>query len=286
MIMDFEKLYLDEREKTSSLEKDVKRLEEEIRNLKLSYTNSKTAKDGYNEESLVCNDLNNKLLPKKFFHILGNDKFEQGPTRTKTDIWSKNNDIKCQIKKFKNDQFQQLDRHWVEHFIDNIPGLKGAFQMLKNTIEIPLLPNMSHVDKTKPRQKLCTSNYTKNELDDFITLFNENKRAILEYAFFGIDIKARPEFCIAVEYEKDNITRKKIVLLKIVEMIKYLETLDFKISHMKTGLSLGKNKPPITIQRKGGDKGEKSSNQLQIKITLSRIVEKVEPLASHTFINP
>ena len=69
-------------------------------------------------------------------------------------------------------------------------------------------------------------------------------------------------------------------------MIKYLETLDFRISQMKTCLSLGKDKPPITIQRKGGEKGVKSSNQLQIKITLSRIVEKVEPLASHTFINP
>jgi len=287
--MSFEKLYLAEREKNKRLEEErekthslVKRLEEEIRKLKLSCTNSKTAKGGYNEEILVCNDLNNKLLPKAFFDILGNDTFEQGPPRTKTDILS--NEITCQIKKFKKDRFQQLDRHWIEHVILNIPRLEGAFQMLKNTIEIPLLPNLSHVDKTKPIQKLCTSNYSKTELDDFVTLFNQNKRAILEYAFYGIDIKTRPEFCIGVEYEKD--TRKKIVLLKIVEMIKYLETLDFRISQMKTCLSLGKDKPPITIQRKGGEKGVKSSNQLQIKITLSRIVEKVEPLASHTFINP
>ena len=39
---------------------------EDLKDNKLSYINSQTAKNGYKEEQLVCNDLNNEKIIKQF----------------------------------------------------------------------------------------------------------------------------------------------------------------------------------------------------------------------------
>ena len=82
----------------------------------------------------------------------------------------------------------------------------------------------------------------------------------------------QPEYLIGVQYE--NKKRTKIVVFTIKEIISYLEKLNFKISPRKTCILLGNNKT-ISLQRKGGDCGKKSSNQLQIKIILSNLIDKV-----------
>jgi len=53
--------------------------------------------------------------------------------------------------------------------------------------------------------------------------------------------------------------------------------LKFKISPRKTVIYLG-DKGTISLQRKGGDGGKKGSNQLQIKLILSNLIDKVENL--------
>ena len=78
-----------------------------------------------------------------------------------------------------------------------------------------------------------------------------------------------------VEYE--NTKRNKIVVFKIEDVIKYLEQLNFKISPRKTAILLGDNST-ISLQRKGGDTGKKSGNQLQIKLILSNLIDKVPML--------
>jgi hypothetical protein len=85
----------------------------------------------------------------------------------------------------------------------------------------------------------------------------------------------RPEFLIGAEYE--NTKRTKIVVFKIKDVIKYLDTLTFKISPRKSAILLGDNST-ISLQRKGGDSGKKSSNQLQIKLILSNLIDKVSML--------
>ena len=67
----------------------------------------------------------------------------------------------------------------------------------------------------------------------------------------------------------------KIIAFRIRNIINYLETLEFKISPKKTRILLG-DKGTISLQRKGGDKGNKSSNQLQIKIILSNLIDKID----------
>lgn len=190
----------------------------------------------------------------------------------KCDIQSDNKILRGQIKKYKKGQFQQLDRHWISSLIENIPELCKASQILKDLFEYPLLPNGTHVDKSKNIKKLCNSNYSQEILDNFLNVLNKCKKQIFEYAFYGCNVEIKPEYLFGVEYE--NAKRNKIVVFKIEDVIKYLEKLNFKISPRKTVILLGDN-GTISLQRKGGDSCKKSSNQLQIKVILSDLIDTV-----------
>jgi len=145
---------------------------------------------------------------------------------------------------------------------------------LKNLCEYPLLENKTHIDKSKSIKKICIDNYSKKELLVLIDNLNKYKKEILIYAFLGIDKKYQPEYLICSEYIDNK--RIRIIFLKIENIINYLYTLNFKINKSKTVISLGNN--ILTLQRKGGDSGRKSSNQLQIKITISLLLEKIKYL--------
>ena len=99
---------------------------------------------------------------------------------------------------------------------------------------------------------------------------------MLEYSFYGTDIKNKPKYLIGVEYI--NKGRNKLVVFEIEKIIEYLCESSFIIAPRNTVIKLGDS---YSIQRKGGDGGKKGSNQCQIKITLSRL--KVEPLLVKVF---
>ena len=183
------------------------------------------------------------------------------------------------MKKYKEGQFQQLDRHWIDDLIKNIPELNNASQILRELCEYPLLSGGTHIDKSMPLKKLCVSNYSQETLTNFLRLLNQHKRKILQYAFLGNNVEIQPEYLFGVEYNNDK--REKIILFRITEIINYLETLDFKITKGKTVIVLG-NDNILSLQRKGGDGGKKSSNQLQIKIIVSKLINKVNCL-QHIF---
>ena len=258
----------------------IKTNEMEIEDLKmksLSYTNSQTAKNGYKEEELICNDLNNEIIKKSFITMLGNNYNECKRIigNHKCDIQSENKILSGQVKKYKKGQFQQLDRHWTSNLIENIPELGKYSQILKDLFEYPLLPNGTHVDKSKNIKKLCNSNYSQEILDSLLEVLNKFKKHILEYAFYGSNLEIQPEYLFGVEYI--DVKRNKIVVFKIKDIINYLEKLNFRISPRKTVILLGDN-GTISLQRKGGDSGKKCSNQLQIKLILSNLINKVPTL--------
>ena len=240
----------------------------------LSDTNSQTAKNGYIEEELVCKDLNTRVIKKALSPILGNNysKCNRIIGNHKCDIQSDNKILRAQVKRYKKGQFQQLDRHWISDFIKSIPELREVSQILKDLFEYPIMLNNTHIDRTKNIVKLCNSNYSQEILDNLIDLLNKYKRQILMYAFYGNNSKIQPEYLFGVLYE--NGKRKKISLFRIIDVINYLEKLSFKISPKKTAILLGDN-GTISLQRKGGDSGKKSSNQLQIKLILSNLIDKV-----------
>jgi hypothetical protein len=191
----------------------------------LSYINSQTAKNGYKEEELVCKDLNIPSIKEAFAPMLGDNYNECNRItgNNKCDIQSDNKILRGQVKKYKKGQFQQLDRHWISSLCKNIPELNEASQILKDLFEYPLLPNGTHVDKSKNIKKLCNSNYSQEILDNLLDLFNKCKKQILEYAFYGSSLEIQPEYLFGVEYEKTK--RNKLVVCKIEDVIKYLEKL-------------------------------------------------------------
>jgi len=286
----YKKLYQDELKRRKNAEISLEEKNNELAELKLllklkekeiednkvkllSYTNSQTAKNGYKEEELVCKDLNTSLIKEAFTPMLGSNYNECNRiTGNKCDIQSDNKILRGQVKKYKKGQFQQLDRHWISNLIENIPELNEASEILKDLFEYPLLPNGTHVDKSKIIKKLCNSNYSQEILDNLLDLLNKYTKQILEYAFYGSSLEIQPEYLFGVEYE--NTKRNKIVVFKIEDVIKYLEKLNFKISPKKTAILLGDNST-ISLQRKGGDSGKKCSNQLQIKLILSNLIDKV-----------
>lgn len=272
LIEDFAKFNTTEDEYKRDSKKEI-----EDNKFKLSSIYSQAAKNGYKEEELVCKDLNTKLIKEEFRPILGNNYNECNRIKGnhKCDIQSDNKILRGQVKKYKKGQFQQLDRQWISRFIKNIPELNEVSQILKDLFEYPLLPNGTHVDKSKNIKKLCNSNYSQEILDNLLDLLNKCKKQILEYAFYGLSLEIQPEYLFGVEYENNK--RNKIVVFKIEDVIKYLEKLNFKISPRKTSILLGDNRT-ISLQRKGGDSGKKCSNQLQIKLILSNLIDKVPML--------
>lgn len=253
--INYKQLYQDELKRRKNAEISLEEKNNELAELKLllklkekeiednkvkllSYTNSQTAKNGYKEEELVCKDLNTSLIKESFTPMLGSNYNECNRItgNHKCDIQSDNKVLRGQVKKYKKGQFQQLDRHWISSLIKNIPELNEASQILKDLFEYPLLPNGTHVDKSKNIKKLCNSNYSQEILDNFLDLLNKYKKQILEYAFYGYNLEIQPEYLFGVEYENDK--RNKIVVFKMEDVIKYLEKLNFKISPRKTAISI------------------------------------------------
>ena len=245
-----------------------------------STTGSDTAKNGYKEEVLVANDLNtiNTLLYglKSDSHKPIGGPFKKIKGNSKTDVTD--NYHNCQVKKYKKKQFGQVDRHDLPYFVKKIPFNNDEINIiiphLQGMIQYPLQSCQKLCDKTLPLKLLTTSNYEQSQLDMIVNILNKYKLEILEYAFYGYDKETQPIYLIGVEY--DNKIRKKITILKMIDVINYLSKYDFVIH--KKGSVIGLNNT-FTLQRKGGDSGNKSGNDLQIKLVFSRL--NIDPLLEY-----
>lgn len=275
----YKALYLALQIENERLKKELEKTKNELEKVRksfLSLTNKNTAQNGYKEENMVCDDLNgNHEIHTLMYEFIGNDfdKCFRVEGTHKCDIMSNDTQLRAQVKKFKNGQFQQLHRQWANNFIQHIPGLEKESQLLTDMCEYPLLPNGTHVDKSIPIKPLKETHYSGERLAQFTNTINENKMAILEYAFLGNNPEVQPDYLIGVEYVNEK--RIRLVAMKVSDILDYLKTLDFKIKKKGTVITLGDN-GVISIQRKGGDGGRKASNQLQIKIIVSVLIANVK----------
>ena len=230
-------------------------------------TGRNIALGGYQEEQNVCDDLNTlgsplrKIMEEKRGPVIGHFKKVRG--HYKTDIT--NGVLNIQVKKFKKKQFQQVCRHWVEYIIEKIPNLKRVQNMLNGLCCVPLLEDRT-VDKSKKRIPLCTTHYTNEQIDEFLLVLNENKVDILKFAFEGQDNEYKPNFHAIAEYHGSM--RKDVNLIETQRIIEYLNDFDFEKMKSKTVIKLG---GVFSLQRKGGDAGRQTANQLQMKVDFTRI---------------
>lgn len=264
----------------ASPEERIMHLETTIKGLEKSLNNSKTAKGGYIEEEKVLLDLNapsglstlfvNKFLPS----ILKKDakqfaKFKRHPNSVcKTDIINIDQNILIQIKRYDvKCCYGQIDRHWVDNFIQEIPEIKPVSYMLRNLCEIPLISGTNMVDKEIGRIPLSLEYYSDIQLKSLLDTLNNNIVKILHFVLLGSECATSPNYLMGIEYNKED--RVKTTIYKMKDVIHELSRqFKFRIKSSSTVITLG---DIISIQRKGGDNGLRASNQLQWKIRFSAL---------------
>jgi len=248
-----------------ALKKRIEKLEQEC---KIKSVKSNTAKAGYCEEELAAADFNSSRIRKMIAEYTGNKLtgiFHRVTGINKTDI-TNSAGYNIQVKKYKTGQFGQVDRRWVSGLIESIPTLSPIAYLLNGLCESPLLPCGKMIDKTKTRKLLSTDNYSATELTYLIKVLNDNKKNILECIFLGNNPKYSPNILCGIEYIDNK--RNNMTLYRMTDVIEYLAKQDFKITKSRSVISLG---DCLTIQRKGGDGGKKSANNIQFKLVFSRL---------------
>jgi hypothetical protein len=232
-------------------------------------TGSKIALGGYKEEEFLVNTLNSdvKLLEelKKFIgkEIKNDAKLIIGNKKSDIVVSS----INIQHKKTKTKQFGQIDRHYVDHLIDKLPALNECKNMLLNLCELPIDPVTKLCDKKFKIKKIDNSNYTDNEINNLINIFEINKKDILNYAFNGYYDDYRPDIISISLFNKNN-KREKIIFWKMTDVITHLMNFNVEIKNSKTVIKISDG---LTFQRKGGDGGKKQGNNFQFKFIPSSL---------------
>ena len=167
--------------------------------------------------------------------------------KSKVDI--KNNKWNFQVKKSKKGQFQQVSRGTVDNLISDLPELESIKDLLKERCE--------YKNEFKP---------------ELLESLNSHKRKIIEHALLGHGEK--PDILCVTEWGKRNNKREKITFFMMDDVIESLMQYDFKLRKSKTVIELG---PSFTFQRKGGDGGRQSANDIQFKIVPS-LLEVKDPV--------
>lgn len=281
-----------------SQEERILFLESTIKGLELTINNSKSAKGGYIEEEKVLQNLNcdsglSFLFVTKFLSnrtgttgtskgsSLGDGvpkgfmKFKRHTSSTcKTDIINSSLKILIQIKRYDTRCcYSQIDRHWIDDFLQEIPDLNSVGFMLRNLCEIPLVPGTSLVDKNVGRYPLSSEYYKDTQIITLLTKLNNNKLQILQYVFQGRYKGSSPNYLMGIEYKKE--VRVKTTIYRMEDVIDSInKNFSFEIKPRATVITLGN---VISMQRKGGDNGLRSSNQLQWKLRFNALSSIISP---------
>lgn len=161
--------------------------------------------------------------------------------KSKVDVT--NDEIHLQVKKSKKGQFQQIARGTVDNLVKAIPDLECVASLLKERCE----------------QK-------KHFSPEILEPLNTSKRLIIEHALLGHG--TRPDILCVTEWDKKDAKRDKIMFVSMKDVVDTLMRHDFSIRKSRTVVELG---PSFTMQRKGGDGGRQSANDIQFKIVPSLI---------------
>jgi hypothetical protein len=122
---------------------------------------------------------------------------------------------------------------------------------------------------THGRKKLLLKarNYTQDELDELTAFLNSRLKALLHSAFTGQEKKSKANWLLLHQWTPPN-WEKNIAKKTRSELVSMQEILrafaDFTVGYSRYGtITFGAG---ITLQRKGGDKGKETANDLQFKM--------------------
>lgn len=229
-----------------------------------------TAKNGYLEEDWIISQLSGASTPSRFesafmswyglpisdesaTHVYGHKKcdFRYG-------------DLGFQWKRTKQGQFGQIARHEVGRMLNAIPALEPLRDLFNSMCVFPL--EGDQVVRPVIRPLLTPEFVPQTKLDEFITLLTTHKRTLLEYALLGTDPNMKPDLFGITIYEQGK--RHSIQVWRISVLLDYLAQYPVSIRRSGTVVEIGN---AFTFQRKGGDSGATSSNQIQFKLVSTKI---------------
>jgi hypothetical protein len=166
--------------------------------------------------------------------------------------------LKC-CKNF-NTAFNQIKRCSVASF-------RGEFVVPSDVIAI--------LNKyTEDKKKLLAGNYSQKELDRLLEFLNEKRKPLLASAFTGRDKKPKANWLLLHQWKFPNRRRNigKKASSQLISMQKVLKLYEgIKVSYTKRGtITFGAG---VTLQRKGGDRGAKTANDLQFKLRIKLLLD-------------
>jgi len=165
-----------------------------------------------------------------------------------------NDVLAIQVKSAKKGSSSQINRSWTDDIIKSAHSY-----VLKNMCEMPLKDD-GKVDKLVGNVLITNKNYRQKIINKCLSELDACKEKILNDVFRGKDKNSSPD-CLVI------ISDDKTYLYKIDDIIEHFKNETFTVNEKGTALKLGL----LSLQRKGGDYDNKSSNQLQFKIVLSSL---------------
>ena len=242
------------------------------------HNGSRTATVGYEVEKLVSNMFNSNDIDKNIQSVMGIDTEKSVSSHT---VGGRNkSDI---VVSYTNKEGREIETGVSIKFVKN-PNRSGYNQIYRNPLSrfnnffdnsIPdetLAILEKFLVKDSSGKKMKMTQFNEKDQKKVLNWLNENKKKILNYVFAGDinygtkeEIKPSCDYILTV-YGIDGKNKK---IEKISDKIKTYDDIEWTISP-RGSLSLG----DITLQRKGGDGGRITANDLQFKIKIPKLKEE------------
>jgi hypothetical protein len=166
--------------------------------------------------------------------------------------------LKC--CKDSNTAFNQIKRGSLENFRSEFGVSDEVFVTLQKY--------------TKGKKKLLSKSYSHQELTQLLKFLNQNRETLLASAFTGQAKKPKANWLLLHQWTppdwRKNIARKDRSFLISMQKILALFN-EIAVTYTKRGtISFGAG---VTLQRKGGDKGKDSANDLQFKLRIKQLLD-------------
>lgn len=214
---------------------------------------------GLRNEYWAVDQLNNSIwLREKIFSKLGyriEGLVYKILGTKKADLMDANN-LGIQVKASKSN-YGQVKRCNLNRFTQLFPQTLEIQYLLKGNFCLPF-DNRGICVKNHPRKYFTTQFYQEVQLTDMLNILENNKRRIIEDVFLGRDKKFLPTLFMVIA------NSKTLIIWKTSDIIDQLCLEKWEIGNRGATIQLSSRN--FSLQRKGGDSGRKSANDLQFKL--------------------
>jgi len=176
----------------------------------------------------------------------GFNQIQRGWVDKYAELWNMPEFVKIALKKYTGEEGYQPNDYMTKDELKNLQEKRKKCFSKKE------------IDTLQRHKKIRFTEFTKNEEKKIYDWFSKNKKMIITHLLQGKNNKIPPKWLLVVKHSNRKIIKTEIVSMK--KAIEHYSKGDI-FSTKKGVLTIGK----VTAQRKSGDGGRKSGQQLQFK---------------------